>query len=544
MADGIETPQQAAARELAALKEQAAPEVTGIGDKLSGAFWDKVRGFFATMFEDVWQNYRDGAPDIFSKAIKAGIIWGAPVADKNATQTIKGILDSENDPNVMLEKMEQFLGQFEGFDTIYKIAQFVITLYGMASASMSGQMELAQQWVFKDVRPSIIPPEAAIDAQFKNPNIAPAVTDVLNRIGLSDELQSILFSSARMPLSPGDARAAYLREFIGESRFSEILSANHFNDEDIETLKELMSVLPPIQDIITMAVREVFSPDIVEKFGQMEGLPEDFVKWAAQQGLSGEWAGAYWAAHWSLPSVGQGFEMLHRAVIDQDDLAMLLKALDIMPFWRDRLTEISYNPLTRVDVRRMYALGVLNEEQVKRSYLNIGYNEEDANLMTDFTVAYTTGAEKELSKGDIIALFKKYAIDSDTATEMLMRLGYGEDNASLLVTRATFEIYAAYKKKRISYIQRAYVAGKISESTAVGRLGELDMPASEMNQLVETWDLDRESKVRNLTVDNLKAFAKANVISTEELRSELRELGYNAQDTARFVALFTTGGTA
>ncbi len=543
MPNGTETPTEAAARELATLKEQAAPEVAGIRDKLTGAFWDKVSGFFATMFEGVWADFVKGTPDVMSSAIQAGILFAQPFTEANATKAIDEILTSETDPVVILKALENVAEQFPGFATIYKMIQFAITLFGIVSASMTATTEKASQAVLAKDRPSVIPPEAAVDALRKDPALEPVVKDVLNRLGISDDLQELLHVSANVPLSPGDARSAFLREFIDDQAFSDSLRANHFTPTDIETIKELMTVLPPVQDIITMAVREVFSPHIVEKFGQMEGLPEDFVKWAAQQGLSADWASAYWAAHWSLPSVGQGFEMLHRAVIDEDELEMLLRALDIMPFWRTRLTEISYNPLTRVDVRRMYALGVLNEEQVKRSYLNIGYDDENADLMTDFTIAYTTGAEKELSKGDIIALFKKYAIDSDTAEAMLMKLGYGTDNASLLVTRATFEIYASYKNKRITYISRAYVAGKISENGAVSRLGALDMPASEINHLLETWDLDRESKVRNLSVDNLKAFFKAQVISAEELRSELRELGYNNQDTARFVALFSSQGT-
>ncbi|MBA7557821.1 hypothetical protein ES705_50595 [subsurface metagenome] len=37
--------------------------------------------------------------------------------------------------------------------------------------------------------------------------------------------------------------------------------------------------------------------------------------------------------------------MLHRDIVDQDTLKMLLKSLDIMPYWRDRLIQLSYNPL-------------------------------------------------------------------------------------------------------------------------------------------------------------------------------------------------------
>ena len=81
-------------------------------------------------------------------------------------------------------------------------------------------------------------------------------------------------------------------------------------------------------------------------------------------GLPEEQARNYWAAHWELPSAQMGYAMFQRRIIDHETLVMLLKSLDIMPFWRDKLIEMSYNPLTRVDVRRMYGLGVLSEEEV------------------------------------------------------------------------------------------------------------------------------------------------------------------------------------
>ncbi|GAH79863.1 unnamed protein product, partial [marine sediment metagenome] len=75
--------------------------------------------------------------------------------------------------------------------------------------------------------------------------------------------------------------------------------------------------------------------------------------WAGKKGLSKEWSERYWAAHWNLPSPQQGFEMLHRGVINVSELNMLLRALDVMPFWRDKLTAIAFRRLTRVDIRRM-----------------------------------------------------------------------------------------------------------------------------------------------------------------------------------------------
>jgi len=315
------------------------------------------------------------------------------------------------------------------------------------------------------------------------------------------------------------------------------------SDTDIETIKGLYQLIPPVTDIITMAVREVFTPEVVQRFGQMEDLPPEFVTWAKQKGLSDYWASAYWAAHWILPSIGQGFEMLHRRVIDDSDLDLLLRALDVMPFWREKLKDISFRPLTRVDVRRMHRIGVLEEEGVFEAYLDVGYNEDNARKMTEFTVAFNMEAERELTKTDIIALYKKFAIERDAAKEMLIDIAFPEDTAELLMVRADLEIYASIKKEQIGYIKAAYIAGKIDEDEALSRLGKLNLPSKETNNLMESWELARKSKVKDLTIDNLKAFFTKQVITEAQLRIELGEIGYNAEDIGRFVTLFQKAGT-
>ncbi|GAI76698.1 unnamed protein product, partial [marine sediment metagenome] len=108
--------------------------------------------------------------------------------------------------------------------------------------------------------------------------------------------------------------------------------------------KTLAYQIPPVADIITMAVREAFTPAIAERFGQYQDFPPDFAKYAAMKGLDEDWAKRYWAAHWNLPSPQQGFQMLHRGVIDEGELDMLMRAQDIMPFWRDKLIQIAYRP--------------------------------------------------------------------------------------------------------------------------------------------------------------------------------------------------------
>ncbi len=240
--------------------------------------------------------------------------------------------------------------------------------------------------------------------------------------------------------------------------------------------RELAYQIPPVADIITMAVREAFTPDIAARFGQYQDLPPEFVEWVGKKGLSKEWAERYWAAHWSLPSVQQGFEMLHRGIIGTNDINMLMRALDIMPYWRDKLIEMAYRPLTRVDVRRMYALGVLDVSGVNKAYRDIGYNEYNANLMTNFTIKYTEAIEtrkresqeraaqkeqeakekaaqkeveakektiipkvSEWTTAQTLNFLKKELIDEDRARLEFVLLGYNEERINVYIASVSPE---------------------------------------------------------------------------------------------------------
>ncbi|GAI59226.1 unnamed protein product, partial [marine sediment metagenome] len=43
--------------------------------------------------------------------------------------------------------------------------------------------------------------------------------------------------------------------------------------------KELAYQIPPVADIITMAVREAFTPDIAARFGQYQDFPSELEEW-------------------------------------------------------------------------------------------------------------------------------------------------------------------------------------------------------------------------------------------------------------------------
>ncbi|GAI64652.1 unnamed protein product, partial [marine sediment metagenome] len=159
----------------------------------------------------------------------------------------------------------------------------------------------------------------------------------------------------------------------------------------------------------------------------MEDIPDKYLEEAFKAGLPEDQAKNMWAAHWLLPGANQGFEMFHRDIIKAPELEMLLTALDIMPFWREMLIKLSYNPLTRVDVRRMHAMGVLEEKGVYDSYRAVGYSPENAELMLDFTKRYNADEGTGLTRASVQKAYKIGLITEEQLREFFKSFGYTPD---------------------------------------------------------------------------------------------------------------------
>ncbi len=80
----------------------------------------------------------------------------------------------------------------------------------------------------------------------------------------------------------------------------------------LDVYQTLAYPIPPVADIITMAVREAFYPDYIEEYGLMQELPGEFLEYTQKQGLSEEWAKRFWASHWELPGSGKTTSLSER----------------------------------------------------------------------------------------------------------------------------------------------------------------------------------------------------------------------------------------
>lgn len=308
----------------------------------------------------------------------------------------------------------------------------------------------------------------------------------------------------------------------------------------IQVFRDLAYPTPPVGDMITMAVREAFTPDIAARFGQYDDYPADLTRFAAMNGISEDWTKRYWAAHWSLPSPQQGFAMFQRGIITREELNLLLRALDIMPFWREKLTQLAYNPLTRVDVRRMYGLGVLSEDEVEKAYRDAGYSDDNARNLRVFVVKDTLRSQSGMSVGKIVTAYKQGLTDRNGAFATVSSLGVRPQNVSDILEAADKQLQWQQTKDTIAAVGNQYKEEIISEQQTRDALVNLRLSGDKINNLIARWTKDGIAAHATLwTKADVVSMLKKKLITETRAAQELSALGFNAERSQVLIKLAT-----
>ena len=409
------------------------------------------------------------------------------------------------------------------------------------------EVERLHQIAYEHSRPQLLDVATTLEYIKRNPNAQDLVLHNLTRAGYDSNKITQLISMIHQPLGLIENTIALRRGFISPDTYAEKLRILGLAPDDIDLAEKLSMQLPPIGDLIRMVVRDTFEPDVVEA-GQLSDGFENFpVETAEELGISNYWAEKYWQAHWMLPSLQQGFEMLHRDKISQDELLALFKAADLAPGYWEPMQAISYRPYTRVDVRRMHALGVLDEEQVLRSYLDLGYDQEKASNLTAFTLAYNDSTkkvervkERDLTKSDIIGMYNDGVLERDQTYDYLVAIGYSDSEATVLIEREDIQADIKERKADIENVINQAKIKAITYEDAQDRLAALDLTRTETNKALASLSRASQTRTRTPSKSDLDNWLALNLITPGDYAEELRTLGY----ADRYVDLYVEETTA
>jgi len=337
-------------------------------------------------------------------------------------------------------------------------------------------------------------------------------TDLLSQ-GYAEEKHSVIYDYYKPKLSPSTLLEAEKRIEELDYDVTQALKDAGFNDKEIKILRELSWAYPSPTDFIRFAVRDVFTKDKETQEALSAEFPKDIVPYAEKAGMRKDVLMWYWMAHWELPSPTQVYEMLHRLNPDvlrvrgeaykemgldltklettKETVEFYLKQADYDKRWRQRLLAISYNPLTRVDLRRIYELGLIDDNELLARLMEVGYTKKDAKLMVEFYKTFRQEEARTFAKTEIKYLLYYGIINETEAKIMLERLGYTEEDAKTMIELWKVKLAEKDMRETQKFVRDAYALGEITREEA-----ERLLRSAGLSEEVIAVVLDKEDKRR------------------------------------------------
>jgi len=403
----------------------------------------------------------------------------------------------------------------------------------MAAQSFAGHKQN------KDLRPGLPNYRDVIQAAFVAPEKTGEIKELMAKQGITDADIDLLFLSMYTLYPEDRIRDLYLRKVINEDQMFMRMREIGYTDTRTKELIQSWELIPGPADLFHLVAKEAFEPDSIALMGLGDEYPAEQTKWLEMQGINEYWARKYWVAHWDQPSIGQGFEMLHRDVITLKELDTLFKTTEIPPYWRDKLTKIAFLPYSRVDTRRMHQMNVLGDDELIKAYKDQGYDQEHAENMAEFTILYNQQTDKDITKSQIMLSYRENILSKEEAILLLGELKYTVDKAEFVIALEDFTIAREYQEDIVKNVSDRFKANMIDEPEARKLLNELDLPSQRIDILIDKLEIQRIKDNKFPSKTDLEKMLKQKIITADEYQLEMKKLGYGFKYTNWFQQMAT-----
>ena len=114
-------------------------------------------------------------------------------------------------------------------------------------------------------------------------------------------------------------------------------------------------------------------------------------------------------------------------------LSPILSFLISTPLNQDLRRELRQKEITDSKIERLFIAGLISEEEFKRIMLERGYPERQIELWIQYLKEEKMTKDKDLTKSEILRLYRYDVISRQLAKDLLMSLGYDEEESELLL---------------------------------------------------------------------------------------------------------------
>ena len=318
------------------------------------------------------------------------------------------------------------------------------------------------------------------------------------------------------------------RELITDESLTDYATKLGFTDIELGNLTNLTKYYPSVSDLVSFAVREAFEPDEKLFIHDLNVIPEPFSEYGKRIGLDESWIKKFWHSHWRLLGAEQILEAFHRGFISESVLKDYLRRLDYTERDRETILSMSYNLLTRVDVRRIFENGLMSSREVFDYYGTLGFSENDQTLMTSLAKQGRFIDMKDLRKLYIDEFEAGLSTESEVK-ENLRGTGLDLDEITLYLNISDKIRELEFTTELKNQLTQRFYEGIIDFDELVVQLRELGVSNRELRRIKKNAVLFDFRKTKLPTIAELKRFLKKDIIDLTKFVYYALRIGYGSE---------------
>lgn len=424
---------------------------------------------------------------------------------KDVDEPLKTILATFENPKHQVELLAILVPLAVGF---------VMSAATKIAAPMTQSLSNTMNDKFADVP---IPPELAAEMVAKGRATMEFGGEEALHGGILPNRFEYMVDNATAPLSMSEAFMANRLGLLTTGDLEIQLQRMGLDDGTIQIALGLRQLPPSVADIIQAAVQSQVDMATAQKVATQQGLDPAYF-----QILYNTWGNPI--------APMEALELYNRGQMSEAEVEQAL---------RESRLKNKYVPTTMLLARKLIALfelrtiltaGGMTDEQATEQLLMQGYDAADAAAVVKSAHSVKTATVREATKSELITAYVEGYLPKTEVSELLANLGYDQATIALELGLADYKKQYSIMQRAASKVGAQFIARKITRQQASSALDALQMPSAARDQLLAAWDVEITITAKVLTLAEVGAMAKDQIIYAPEFVSRLQAMGYSDSD--------------
>jgi hypothetical protein len=341
--------------------------------------------------------------------------------------------------------------------------------------------------------------------------------------GVSGETFQELINNTGEPPGTEQLLEAHRRGYIDDARLVKGILQSRVRDEWVDVIEKLAFVPMSTADAVQAVVQNHITAAQGEQIANYNGLE------AGMFPIMVETAGA--------PLSRTEMEQLfNRGKATHDEVLQALRESRLKDKYGEKAFLLHERLLEPAQVADAVLFGVMDHRTAVQNVMEWGFSPASSEIIVSSAVNRKMETQRMAVIHAIETLYVDNAISQEQASQVIGRMGFDPTEVDLTLQAAEFKRNAKLTTAGLNVIRSKFVSHHIDRGTASGLIDQMTIPHQQRDAFLQLWQVERDANVRMLTeAQVMKAITKG-IMTEQEGRDYLANMGFSPIDIDRLIA--------